>query len=169
MAGFSLYDLVNEEYAILEEAIRLRMEAGDTQEEATSKAVATLDMMTNDKVIAYACLVKSLDATAEAIKTEESRLAQRRKQSENTAERLRARMVDLLDHSAKYEDAKAVVSFRKSVAVVVETEADKLPPEFVRIIPASLAADKTALAKALKAGTVIPGAVLEDRWNVSIK
>lgn len=58
--------------------------------------------------------------------------------------------------------------FRKSTAVIV-TNLDIIPESLRRLIPERYEADKTAIAKELKAGHEIDGAYLEVRSNLQIR
>jgi len=167
MPGFGLYDLATQEADILQAAIDKFMEAGDTQEVAVEKAVAAVDLLVEGKVIAYACVIKMLEAEAEAIKSEEARLLARRKSAQNKATALRLQMIDLLPHDQKWKAPTAEVSFQASKAVQV-TELDKIPAEFRRVIPETWAPDKTAIRDALKSAPV-PGAEIVTHWSVTIK
>ena len=63
------------------------------------------------------------------------------------------------------------VSIKESTAVLVKFP-DDVPAEYLRTVPqvnAYTLPDKVAIAKALKAGEVVPGAELERRENLLIK
>ena len=59
------------------------------------------------------------------------------------------------------------LSYRKSEAVVLTDEA-VIPDEYKKE-KLTVSIDKTEIKKALKAGTEVPGAVIEVRQNLQIK
>lgn len=168
MSGWSLYELATQEYELLTEAINHFVEAGDTQEDAVQKSVAAIDLLTEKKVISYACIIKQLEAEAEAIEKQEKMFQTRRKSAENKATLLRARMIELLPHEQKWKAAEAEVSFRKSKACEI-TELDAIPTAFRRNIPATWAPEKNEIMEELKAGKEVPGARIKENWSVTIK
>lgn len=109
--------------------------------------------------------VKENKAKAEAIKAEEKALAQRRKVKENKANGLTKYLSDYLA-GRKFSTAKVAISYRKSEAVEVASEAS-IPDEFR--IPQPDKIDKTGIKKALKDGAVIVGAQIVERQNIQIK
>ena len=121
-------------------------------------------------------IVKELGLTVLAVEhrvKEEKSLAERRKAKEAKAERLKSYIADALGGSA-FETARVKCSFRKSTAVNITDNVTLLwylksmsldkcvkhkDPEVV----------KSEVAKLLKDGRDIPGAVLEERNNMTIK
>lgn len=121
----------------------------------------------NEKAEAYAVLIKTLNAEAEMLKTEQQRLYERQKQKENLAERLKERLAESMRffEKNKLETAKCKISFRSSTAVEIIDEA-KLPDEYFKIERKPM---KSEIKEALKAGMAIDGAVLVERKNIQIK
>lgn len=137
------------------------------------EAVEALQMEREAKIENLALYVKNLTSEAAAIREEEKALAERRKAKELKAERLRAYLAEVLSGEA-FETSKVKCSFRKSTAVTVTDNVTLLwylksmsldkcvkhkDPDIV----------KSEVAKLLKAGRDIPGAVLEERNNMTIK
>ena len=137
------------------------------------EAVEALQMEREAKIENIALYVKNLTAEAAAIREEEKSLAERRKAKEAKAERLKSYIADALGGSA-FETARVKCSFRKSTAVNITDNVTLLwylksmsldkcvkhkDPEVV----------KSEVAKLLKDGRDIPGAVLEERNNMTIK
>lgn len=108
--------------------------------------------------------IKEAKAEAEAIKDEEKALAQRRKARENKASGLTKYLSDYLA-GRKFSTPKVAISYRKSEAVEVASEAS-IPDEFR--IPQPDKVDKVGLKKALKGGAVIEGVSLVERQNILI-
>lgn len=137
------------------------------------EAVEALQMEREAKIENIALYVKNLAAEAAAIREEEKNLADRRKAKEAKAERLKNYLTETLGGSA-FETARVKCSFRKSTAVNITDNVTLLwylksmsldkcvkhkDPEVV----------KSEVAKLLKDGRDIPGAVLEERNNMTIK
>lgn len=120
-----------------------------------------------EKLEGTACYVRELEAEAEAIKAEEERLAKRRKALENKSERLKAYMMPAIEvMGGKVKGVMASLRISRTQAVYV-FDLDALPDAF-KHVKTTIAPDKVALKKALKAGEDIPGAALEDRQSVVI-
>ena len=67
----------------------------------------------------------------------------------------------------KFNSVKAIVSFRKSVAVQIDDEA-ALPADF-KVETVTVKPDKTAIKKAILDGTEVSGASLVENRNIQIK
>lgn len=168
--GFSLFDLTSDKFQheLLEKALELAEAGGLDQEEAMERALASVDNLTKDKVLAYATRIQQWEAEAEALKADEERQAKRRKARENMVKRLEQRLVELLPHDQTWEDTRAKVSFR-GYPVVEVLDADKVPEQYkVTETKTVTVLDVVALKRALKAGPV-EGAVLKENWKVQIK
>lgn len=118
------------------------------------------------KVANIGVLLKNMDADCVALKAEEDALKERRLVKENAIERIKAYVLANADTTQKYESPRAVISFRKSQGVVV-TAQELLPQEFFRT-KVIQEVDKAKLKEVLKEKAV-PGAVLENRLNVTVK
>jgi hypothetical protein len=119
------------------------------------------------KAEAYAVLIKTLNAEADMLKTEQQRLYERQKQKENLAERLKERLAESMQffEKDKLETAKCKISFRSSKAVEIIDEA-LIPDEYFKVERKVIKTDiKTAIAE----GKEVAGAVLVERKNIQIK
>ena len=127
----------------------------------------SIDGEFEEKAEAYAVLIKTLNAEADLIGSEEKRLAERRRRKENLSERLKERLAESMRifERDKLETAKCKISFRSSTAVEIVDEA-KLPDEYFKIERKPM---KSEIKEALKAGVAIDGAVLVERKNIQIK
>lgn len=155
----SLYQL-NNAYAQLQQMIE------DGQEGLED----TLDSITDaveEKLEAYAMVIKNIESDVEGIKSEEKRLAERRKVMENGIERMKKAIAETLQSSAqdKVKTEKFTFSFRKSSKVEV-SNIDSLPQEYVKV---ERTISRSELAKALKAGEQIEGAQLIENQSLSIR
>ena len=151
------------------------VENGEIPEEAITDTLESIQSLLEDKADNIACLIKNMVADAEAIKAEETRLAERRKQKEATAERLKTYLSDMLTKAGqtKLETARNKMSFRKSEVVTVDNEA-----EFIEwamnenrdlLTFKAPTISKTAIKKALADGQAIDGVRIESKSNLQIK
>ena len=151
------------------------VENGEIPEEAINDTLESIQALLEEKADNIACLIKNMTADAEAIKAEETRLAERRRQKESTADRLKTYLSDMLIKAGQtnLETARNKLSFRKSEAVTVENEA-----EFIRwamdenrdlLTFKAPTISKTAIKKALAEGQAIDGVRIESKANLQIK
>jgi hypothetical protein len=164
-----LYEIANE-YLALVEAI----ENEEIPEEAVADTLEAITAEIEDKADNIACLMKSLNAEALAIREEEKRLAKRRQAKERVAERCKEYLSDMLQKVGigSMETTRNKITFRKSEAVEVDevafinwamTNRDDL------LTYSAPTANKTEIKKALKDGVEIVGAVLRVNQNIQIK
>lgn len=134
------------------------------------EALDALMMERQDKLEGIALAIKNLTADADAIKAEETALADRRKRIEKHRDGLR----DFLQQSLageKLETARVAVSYRKSKALEVD-ENVFWPwavdyPYYIRQKEPEI--DKKKITDAIKDGAEIPGAALVERVSMTIK
>lgn len=155
----SLYQL-NNAYAQLQQMIE------DGQEGLED----TLDSITDaveEKLEAYAMVIKNIESDVEGIKSEEKRLAERRKVMENGVVRMKQAIAETLQNSGqdKVKTEKFTFSWRKSSKVEV-SNIDSLPQQYVKV---ERTISRSELAKALKAGEQIEGAQLVENQSLSIR
>lgn len=155
----SLYQL-NNAYAQLQQMIE------DGQEGLED----TLDSITDaveEKLEAYAMVIKNIESDVEGIKSEEKRLAERRKVMENGVVRMKQAIAETLQNSGqdKVKTEKFTFSWRKSSKVEV-LNIDSLPQQYVKV---ERTISRAELAKALKAGEQIEGAQLVENQSLSIR
>jgi len=105
-----------------------------------------------EKAVAIACLIKGIEAEAEAIAEQELILRNRRKTSERQSEWLRAYLAGNLTPGDKIKDARVVISWRKSQSVQLLVNPEHLPQNFRRE-KLVIEADKLAIKDAFDAGT----------------
>lgn len=130
--------------------------------------IEELQMARKEKLESVALYLKNLAALAEDIKAEEKALSERRKAHEAKAERLRDYLSgSLISMGEKsFETSKCSVSLRRSEAVIVDE--DVLDMTWFK----STTTYKPMLSeikKAIKSGSAIEGARIEERQNVTIK
>ena len=137
----------------------------ETGEVFDKKALDDLKMERVEKVTNIGKYILNLRAEAKAIKEEEQALAARRKAKENRADWLQQYMDSSLK-GQKFECVYFNATYRKSVAVEVKDQ-KAIPKTY--LIPQEPKVDKMGIKKALKAGENVPGCVLVERNNLSIK
>ena len=136
-------------------------------------AFSELKMAKEEKIEGMALWHKNLTAEATAIRAEEIKLAERRKELEKKAESLKRYLTEILS-GAKFSTARVACSFRKtkSVEIADETEfirqmEESMHYEYLKYSPPTV--NKTEITNAIKAGQTVPGAQLIEKNNLSIK
>lgn len=165
--GFSLYDIDNMVYTVLENGLIFDEETGEVLFDEEN--LTELELERNKKLEAVALYIKSLEAEAEAMKAEAKKLADRKEAKERKAERLRSYISNSMQAlgDTKLETAKVALSFRKSESVDVYDPV-LLPAEYTKT-KTTVTPDKTAIKAAIKAGQEVAGATLEVKQNLQIK
>lgn len=155
----SLYQL-NNAYAQLQQMI-------EDGQEGLEDTLASITDAVEEKLEAYAMVIKNIESDVEGIKSEEKRLAERRKIMENGITRMKQAIAETLQGSGqdKVKTEKFTFSFRKSSKVEV-SDIDSLPQEYVKV---ERTISRSELAKALKAGEQIEGAQLVENQSLSIR
>jgi len=155
----SLYQL-NNAYAQLQQMI-------EEGQEGLEDTLASITDAVEEKLEAYAMVIKNIESDVEGIKSEEKRLAERRKIMENGVTRMKQAIAETLQGSGqdKVKTEKFTFSFRKSSKVEV-SDIDSLPQEYVKV---ERTISRSELAKALKAGEQIEGAQLVENQSLSIR
>lgn len=165
-----LYEIANDYLALMQ-----AIDNDEIPEEAISDTLEAITGEVEVKADNIACLLKNLDADIVAIKAEETRLAERRKAKEKSAERVKQYLADTLQRMSidKVETARNKISFRKSESVEVFDE-----NAFVKwalgnrddlLTFTDPKVNKTEVKKALKSGVEIEGAQLVSNMNIQIK
>ena len=130
----------------------------------------SLNIAREEKIESICLWIKNLRAEAEAIKSEEKNLAERRKVKENKADRLEAYISSNLQ-GKPFETSKVKVSWRKSESVEILNE-DAVPERLldIQVVRKPLKSEiKKELKRAEAEGTEIPWAKLNVNNNMSLK
>ncbi len=162
----SLYELDQAVLSVLDNGLVFDEETGEIIWDEDN--FEQLEGERKEKLESVALYIKSLDADALAIKTEEKKLADRRAVKERKAERLREYVSRSMQTfgDPKIETPRVALSFRKSQAVEI-WDADEIPAIYLR--QAAPTPDKAAIKKALRNGESISGASLAERQILQIK
>lgn len=161
----SLYELTGE----YEDLIFRLEEAGSEEESAQIlEALDALDERIEDRAEIYARIIRNKQSEAEGLKAEADRLTKRRQSAENTAEKLKARLLDTMTRLGKSEIATAIGKWKVqnnpwSVEVL---DLSAIDPEWLIEQPPKV--DRAAMLKHFKAtGEVLSG--VEFRQGVGLR
>lgn len=160
----------------LNEAIQQVQDAANdgASPEEVKVALESIEMDFKDKAQNVAYMLRNLTSNIESIKSEEARLAERRKAAEAQASKLKEYLIENMRAANidSVDDGKLRASVVKPKPMLVVTEEDSIPVEYLSI-KTSTSVDKKALLAALKElpeGETIPGAVIgESKPGLTIK
>lgn len=141
----------------------------DENGEITDEAEAELDALELDRekvALSIAAYLKGELAESEVLKFEAQRLRDRATTHANRAERLMRYIASHLPSGTKIENEQAVISWRKSAAVVVD-DITALPKSMLRT--ADPEPDKKAINEEIKAGRKVSGARIERRVSLQVR
>ena len=139
-------------------------------EEEMQTALDALQMEFDDKIVELRNEVINLTAEAEALKAEKAKLDARKKVAENGAERAKRFLAYLLK-GEKFEKGVCKISYRRSEGIVIEDRsqlvewAKQNATEYLKE-PKLRDGD---IKNAIKKGTAIPFAHIEDRRSIQVK
>ena len=155
--GMSLYEIDARIEALIDP---------ETGEISDWEQLEQLQMDRSTKIDNVACWLKNLKAEAEALRTEEKRLQERRAKVEKMIASRELYLIDALA-GGKHRSARCEVKTTPSYALAIAENA-QIPKNFI-VETVTMAPDKNAIKKALKAGTTIPGCEIVTRINLQIK
>ena len=122
------------------------------------------------KAIAIAAYIRNLEVEAAAVEEARRRMERRQKSIERHAERLRDYLLTEMERTGitRVKSAEVVMRTQKNPPSVVIDNADLLPDAYRKqVITTQLL--KAEIGKALKAGTQVPGAHLEQTTRLVIQ
>lgn len=134
--------------------------------EEDMQELSSLEAAADDKIEAYAVIIKESLAAAREYEEEAKRLNDIKSRKKALADKLTKRLDEFMQEQGrnKFESVKATVRYRKSVALEIEDEA-LLPEKFMRV---KKEADKTEIKEYLKSGGELDGCRLAERRNIQI-
>ena len=141
----------------------------DNLRELVTNSLNEIEDSIKDKTDNVVRFIRNLESEANAIKEEEKRLSEMRKNREKQVENLKQYLFDF----AKVADGQRIkgsiftVSIKKNPASVVVDNLEAIPEEYKRV-KTVIEADKTLLKKVLKDGEVA-GVHLEQKESLNIK
>ena len=125
-----------------------------------------------EKADNIACIIKELEAQAEAIKVQENILNARRLTKEANTKRLKELLSSQMQRIGKdkIDTDRNLISFRKSTALVIQDEEDfKQRNRDLCSVEEKVTIPRKAITDLLKSGAEVYGATLETRRNLQIK
>jgi len=164
MSNFALYEIDQ----LLLDAIELADKSVDEDGNWTPdwiKFVDDLSMERERKLLACAAYLKQEQAMADALTAEVKVLVYRAHSHATKADRMAEYIKGCMAAGEKLENSQAKISWRKSVAVVIDNPS-LLPENLWRI---HREPDKTAIKAELLSGNLAGAAHLDERQNIVIK
>lgn len=159
----TLYEIDQAIADIMENAVD--EETGEIDEGAFA-ALDELSMARDQKIENIGLAYKSWVAFADSIKAEKQALEKRQKRAEKKAEWLKNYMAHALN-GEKFKTPKVEATYRRSSTVEIY-DMGVLPDEYLRYRDPE--PDKTKIKEAItKKGEIVPGAVIVEHMNISIK
>ena len=161
----SLYELSNDLLELID------IEDTEITEEVKSQIIEQIEAMIEVKSENIIAVIKNYEATVNAIKEEEKRLATNRKVIENKVSRLKEYTKECLEKTGKkkVETKLGNISLRKKpVSVIIEDES--LVPELYKTVKEVVTVDKNTIKDFLKKGMEVEGCRLSDEdYSLVIK
>jgi hypothetical protein len=129
----------------------------------------TLEAMgAEEKLESYCKVIRQLEADAESLKAEKSRIADKQKTVENSVARMKLAVQEFLKAKGVQKEDAGIFKVTLSTSKAVEiTDPTAVPKEFIK--PAKVEFDKSAIRKVLVAGETVPGTELKINEGVQIK
>ena len=141
----TLYELTGQYQELLDMA-----EAEDVDPQVIADTMEAVGGEIEDKAEGYACIIKQLEADAVALKTEEERLAARRKSVENNIRNMKETLQNAMYATGKTKFKTNLFSFgiQKNPASLFIADMDMVPGRFM--VPQPDLPDKAAIKEYLK-------------------
>lgn len=165
--GLALYELAEIYLADLQTLADL-----DLDDQTVADTLEGLSGDLEVKATNVAAFARNLEATAEAIKDAEGKMAARRKSIERRGEHLRAYLKAQMERTGilKIESPQFVLAIKKNPPAVHVEAPELVPAEFMKAPPPPPPVlDKKAVGEALKAGRDVPGCRLEQGTRLDIR
>lgn len=144
----------------------------DLDEKTVTDTLEGLSGELEVKATNVAAFARNLEASAEAIRTAEEKMALRRKAIERRADSLRVYLKLNMERCGiqKIEGPHFVLAIKKNPPAVHVEALELVPAEFMKTPPPPPPVlDKKAVAEALKAGRDVPGCRLDQGTRLEIK
>jgi hypothetical protein len=162
----SLYQISTEMDQLLEEVTAAE---GELTPELEAK-IAQVNQDLVEKTDGVVAWVNSQEDLIELAKKRISELGEFISRTNNKLQKIDSYVDACLKRAGtnKIEGKLYSISKRKPVQVVTIVDETLIPMDFIKIPEPKPAVQKTEIAKALKAGQEVPGAILEESKNISI-
>ena len=147
----------------------LRLAEMDLDEQTMQDTLESLQFELEEKADNIACLIKQVEAEAEAIKAEAKNLTDRAKAKETKVERLTQYLLDTLKAvgTDKIETTRNILQVKKNPASVILNDGFN-HPGFITTKLTTMP-DKALIKEWLQQGNELDGARLEQRERLVIK
>ena len=147
--------------------IEYLLENGEDNEELAA-VLNSLDEEIEDKAENIAKLIKNYEADIEAFKTEEKRIAERRRTLENDVKRLKKYLFNNMKLTGKTKFKKGTFSFNiaKNPASVEIVNQDIIPMDYRELVEVI---NKKDILQDLKNGKDVQGAILKQGESLRIR
>jgi hypothetical protein len=141
------------------------------QDESLKDTLEAITDAIDAKAEGIAKIIRTMDAEAEAIKTEEQRLAQRRKAIENRRNGLKEYLETQLTLSGidKVKTATFTVALQANPPSVNVLDDTLIPQSFKVHVPEVWNVDKKSILQALKDGQEVPGVEIHQGRSLRIR
>ena len=141
--------------------------SGDIPEEAVNDTLESLGV--EGKIEDYCHVINQLGSDIASYEAEIERLNAKKQSAKKGIDRMKKALAAYMEvtNTPKVKAGVFDLSMRKSESVVID-DIDKLPEIYVKV-KQTTSPDKTAIKKAIKAGEVISGAMLQVNNNLQIK
>lgn len=163
----SLYEIDRDIQAFIDGVFAMADENGEV--DIDMDILEDLKEQRQTKLENIALYIKNLASDAQAIKEEEITLAERRKRLESKCERLKGILVrSMMENNEKeLSSARYCAKIRDSKATEV-FDMNSLPNEYLKM-KIEYSPDKTAIKKAIEAGTEVAGARIIVNHNLNLE
>lgn len=154
MSVLKLYDLTDSYKAIAD------MIDESAPDEALQMALQQIEGAIEEKAEGAAKLIKMLDYDADVYKSEEKRLAERRKVIENKRDSIKEYVKQQMEKvgTDKLKLPTVTLALQNNPPSVQIIDVKAIPAKFLTIIPEQHVPDKKAILEVFKAGDIVPGA-----------
>lgn len=138
-------------------------------QEGLQDTLESIELSIEDKLENIGKVYQNLKGEVAALKTEEKRLADKRKSIENNIDRLKAYSQDALAvvGKDKLQTGLFTFSIRKNAPKVIILDENDIPKDY--LIEQQPKVDKNLLKEAIKNGEKVPGVALEQGRSLWIK
>lgn len=138
----------------------------DTGDVFDTERLDSLMMAREDKVQNIALAYKNICTEVDALQEQEKIFAQKKAAAQKRADRCKKYLQYVLS-GEKFKTPLVSVYYSKSKSVVVE-DVDKIPEEYRRVVT-TIEADKAAIKNAIDAGSIVPGAKIEENQSIVVR
>lgn len=167
----NLYKIDNTIKQLIEQGIIFDEETGELS--FTSEDLDALEMQLEDKINNIIGYIKSLELQAKNMKDIKDDYAKRQKSYESKANTMKNYLDGYMtrNNTNKVDVENGMASYRKSKTVDIydENALQSFIEEFQEFANIKIEPSKTAIKNAINDGQVIPGAVVKENKNLSIK